>query len=180
MGKTSVVKLPRGMTFPRMSQLADQQKRRMVGQPDAPPAALRQLGRRKNSKKETETSWTQKLGMDDLIRLFNETPSCRWWRARIHGHRFVICFDVEQVADLGGKKLEVLRGAPPATSRTWWTRLAAALRVVLRPVPWRSATACGALSHRLEHEVRGMDARRPRCQGSTGGHEPEAVGKDNP
>ena len=118
MGKTSVVKLPRGMTaFPRMSKLADQQKRRMVGQSQMlRQLALRQLGRSKNSKKETENPELdpKKLGMDDLIRLFDETPIMPMLEGTpMHGHRFVIYFDVEQVADLGNLKLEVLRVGHP-------------------------------------------------------------------
>lgn len=117
MGKTSV-KLPPGMTaFPRTSKRDDQQKRRMVGQSQMlRQLALRQLGRSKNSKKETENPELdpKKLGMDDLIRLFDETPIMPMLEGTpMHGHRFVIYFDVEQVADLGNLKLEVLRVGHP-------------------------------------------------------------------
>ena len=122
MGKTSVVKLPPGMTaFPRTSKSADQQKRRMVGQSQMlRTLALRQLGRSKNSNKKTEKEIEKpeldpkKLGMDDLIRLFDDTPIMPMLEGTpMHGHRFVIYFDVEQVADLGNLKLEVLRVGHP-------------------------------------------------------------------
>lgn len=122
MGKTSVVKLPPGMTaFPRTSKRADQQKRRMVGQSQMlRTLALRQLGRSKNSKKKTEKETESseldpvKLGMDDLSRLFDGTPIKPMVEgAPMHGHRFVIFFDREQVADLGNLKLAVLRANHP-------------------------------------------------------------------
>ena len=127
MGKTSVVKLPPGMTaFPRTSKRADQQKRRMVGQSQMlRTLALRQLGRSKNSKKKTEKKTEKetesseldpvKLGMDDLRRLLDETPIKPMLEgAPMHdGHRFVIFFDREQVADLGNLKLAVLRVGHP-------------------------------------------------------------------
>lgn len=118
MGKTSVVKLPPGMTaFPRTSERADQQKRRMVGQSQMlRTLALRQLGRSKNSKKKTEKKTEDseldpvKLGMGDLCRLFDGTPITPMVEGTpMHGHRFVIFFDREQVADLGNLKLAVLR-----------------------------------------------------------------------
>lgn len=121
MVKTSSIKLPPSMTaFPRMSKGADQQKRRIVGQSQMlRTLALRQLGR-KNSKKKTEKETEKpeldpkKLGMDDLLRLFDGTPIMPILEGTpMHGHRFVIYFDVEQVADLGNLKLEVLRVGHP-------------------------------------------------------------------
>ena len=115
MVKTSAVKLPPGMTvFPRLSAQETAQRQRNASRNlILRTLALRQLGKsmRNKSKKKTESPELDpvKLGMDDLRRLFDGTPIKPMLEGTpMHGHRFVIFFDREQVADLGNLKRDVL------------------------------------------------------------------------
>ena len=110
-----MVKLPPGMTvFPRLSAQETAQRQRNASRNlMLRTLALRQLGKsmRNKSKKMAESPELDpvKLGMDDLRRLFDDTPITPMLEGTpMHGHRFVIFFDREQVADLGNLKRDVL------------------------------------------------------------------------
>jgi len=109
MVKTSMVKLPPGMKpFPRLSARETAQRQRNASRNQMlRTLVLRQLGKRKKTK--SPELAPVKLGMDDLCRLFDDTPIKPMLEGTpMHGHRFVIFFDVQQVADLGNLKRDVL------------------------------------------------------------------------
>lgn len=115
MVKTSMVRLPPGMKpFPRLSARETAQRQRNASRNQMlRTLMLRQLGKsmRNKSKKMAESPELApvKLGMDDLRRLFDDTPITPMLEGTpMHGHRFVIFFDVQQVADLGNLKRDVL------------------------------------------------------------------------
>ncbi len=105
--------------FPRLSAQETAQRQRNASRDlMLRTLALRQLGKsmHNKSKKKAESPELDpvKQGMDDLRSLFDGTPIMPMLEGTpMHGHRFVIYFDVEQVADLGNLKLEVLRVGHP-------------------------------------------------------------------
>ena len=114
MGKTSVNLAPGMTAFPPLSNRDDKKKRGVVTRNQMlRTLQLRQLGKSKSkskSKKSPELDPVN-LGMDDLCRLYEDTPITPMLDKTSkppHNQKFVIYFDVEQVARLGELKRNVL------------------------------------------------------------------------